>query len=77
MANFKLRTWRISIVSSKSIPPELKATCMFCSNIAFSSSSGSRSKNIPKSCKFICSNPFKVSVLNVEILFFNTLAVKG
>ena len=50
---------------------------MFCSSCAFSSSSGSRSKKIPKSCRFKFATSAKVLTLNVDIEFFKASAVKG
>ncbi len=67
----------ISIVSDKLTPPVCKAICIFFSNKAFSSSSGSNSKKIPKSCSCNSINSFNVFVLKVLIAFINEFSVKG
>ena len=50
---------------------------MFCSNCAFSSSSGTNSKNIPKSYKCKLCTSSKVPTLNELILASNASLVNG
>ena len=54
-----------------------KAICILASNCCFSSSSGSNSKKIPKSCKLRLTTSSNVLILYVDIEFCNDDLVSG
>ena len=75
MASFKFLTSLTSIASSKCILCCWRAIWILFSSIAFSSSSGANSKNIPKSCKYKLAISSKVATLNLPNVLINDFLV--